>query len=419
MTTVPVVELSLPENGPTAAPGVVSEHMPAAHSVSVGVWVGIGGRDEAPEVAGTSHFLEHLLFKGTEERSARSIAELVDATGGEMNAFTAKEYTAYYARVPAGEGTSGQDLAVSLLADVLREPALRADDVETERQVILEEIHLAADDPDDVVFELLYEALFPSHPLGREVLGSEASVASLGRDDIAAFHDHWYRAPNLVVAAAGAVDHGRLVEHVHEAFAGRDGGEVPVRSAPDAPPVSARRVVRPTDASHLAWGWRGVNRSDPRRHALAIGVHVLGGGLSSRLFQTVREDRGLAYSVFASMAVYHDAGVVSVYAGTAPERSGELQRVVADEVAAVAAQGITSEELEIARAGFEGSILMGLEGSGSRMSRLGTSQSLLGRVVPLEEYVDILRSVTLDEVNVVLADVLSPESVVAQVGPAA
>ena len=391
--------------------------MPDAHSVSVGVWVGIGGRDEAPGVAGTSHFLEHLLFKGTEARPARSIAELVDATGGEMNAFTAKEYTAYYARVPAGEGTSGQDLAVSLLADVLREPALRAADVETERQVILEEIHLAADDPDDVVFESLYEALFPGHPLGREVLGSEASVAALGRDDIAAFHDHWYRAPNLVVAAAGAVDHQRLVDQVHEALAGRDGGEVPVRIAPEAPPVPARHVVRPTEAAHVAWGWRGVDRSDPRRHALAIGVHVLGGGLSSRLFQTVREDRGLAYSVFSSMAGYQDAGVVSVYAGTAPERADELQRVVADEVGELAAHGINAEELAIARAGFEGSILMGLEGSGSRMSRLGTSQSLLGRVVPLEEYVDILRAVTLDEVNAVLADVLAPEPVVATVGP--
>ena len=168
MTTGSVVELSLPEHGLTGGPGVVSEHMPDAHSVSVGVWVGVGGRDEDPAMAGASHFLEHLLFKGTENRSARAIAELVDASGGEMNAFTAKEYTAYYARLPVG----GQATAVALLADVLREPALRAADVETERQVILEEIHLAADDPDDVVFDLLYEALFPDHPLGREVLGS-------------------------------------------------------------------------------------------------------------------------------------------------------------------------------------------------------------------------------------------------------
>ena len=413
MTTGSVVELSLPEHGLTGGPGVVSEHMPDAHSVSVGVWVGVGGRDEDPALAGASHFLEHLLFKGTEDRSARAIAELVDASGGVMNAFTAKEYTAYYARLPVG----GQATAVALLADVLREPALRATDVETERQVILEEIHLAADDPDDVVFDLLYEALFPDHPLGREVLGSAASVDALGRDDIAGFHDYWYRAPNLVVAAAGAVDHEALVAQIGEAFAGRTGGEAPERKRPEAEPVPARHMTRPTEAAHVAWGWRGLDRVDPRRHALAIGVHVLGGGLSSRLFQTVREDRGLAYSVFSSMAAYSDAGVVSVYAGTAPERADELKRVVAHEVGEVATNGITEAELAIAREGFEGSLLMGLESSGSRMSRLGTSQSLLGRVVPLDEYVEILRAVTLDQVNTVLADVLTPEATVAEVGP--
>jgi predicted Zn-dependent peptidase len=410
-----VVELSLPEHGLTAGPSVVSERMPDARSVSVGVWVAVGGRDEDPAVSGASHFLEHLLFKGTDRRTARAIAEMVDATGGEMNAFTSKEYTAYYARVPAGD----QELATALLADVIGEPALRAADVETERQVILEELHLQADDPDDVVFELLYEALFPGHPLGREVLGSEDSVATIARHDLVEFHDHWYRAPNLVVAAAGVVDHHALVEQVGEAFASRTDGMAPVRAGPAEEPVEARRITRPTEATHVAWGWRGLRRDDRRRHALALGIHVLGGGLSSRLFQTVREERGLAYNVFASPAGYEDAGVVSVYAGTAPERADELQRVVADQVAEVAAHGITAEEMDIARDGFEGSILLGLEDSGSRMSRLGTSQSLLGRVVPLDEYVDTLRAVTLDDVNAVLNEVLSPEAVVALVGPTA
>ena len=407
--------MSLPEHGPTAGPSVVSERMPDARSVSVGVWVGVGGRDEDPAVSGASHFLEHLLFKGTDRRTARAIAEMVDATGGEMNAFTSKEYTAYYARVPAGD----QELATALLADVIGEPALRAADVETERQVILEELHLQADDPDDVVFELLYEALFPGHPLGREVLGSEDSVATIARHDLVEFHDHWYRAPNLVVAAAGAVDHHALVEQVGEAFASRTDGMTPVRAGPSEEPVEARRITRPTEAAHVAWGWRGLRRDDRRRHALALGIHVLGGGLSSRLFQTVREEKGLAYNVFASPAGYEDAGVVSVYAGTAPERADELQRVVADQVAEVAAHGITAEEMDIARDGFEGAILLGLEDSGSRMSRLGTSQSLLGRVVPLDEYVDTLRAVTLDDVNAVLNEVLSPEAVVALVGPTA
>jgi predicted Zn-dependent peptidase len=269
-----------------------------------------------------------------------------------------------------------------------------------------------------VVFELLYEALFPDHPLGREVLGSEASVAALGRDEIVEFHDHWYRAPNLVVAAAGAVDHEALVAQVEAAFVGRSGGATPERRSPVSEPVLARRITRPTEATHVAWGWRGLDRQDPRRHALSIGAHVLGGGLSSRLFQTVREDYGLAYTVFSSIATYQDTGVLSIYAGTAPERANELKQVVAQEVGEVAAHGITETELSIARDGFEGSLLLGLEGSGSRMSRLGTSQSLLGRVVPLEEYVETLRAITLAEVNAVLAEVLRPEAVVAEVGPA-
>lgn len=189
-----------------------------------------------------------------------------------------------------------------------------------------------------------------------------------------------------------------------------------MRTAPTLEPVEARRLARPTEATHVAWGWRGPRRDDPRRHALALGIHVLGGGLSSRLFQTVREDRGLAYNVFSSMAGYEDAGLVSVYAGTAPERAGELRKVVSDQVADVASHGVTAAELAIARDGFEGSILLGLEDSGSRMSRLGMSQSLLGRVVPLDEYVETLRAATLDEVNAVLAEVLSPEPVVAIVG---
>ena len=392
---------------------MVSERMPDAHSVSVGVWVGVGGRDEHDGIAGASHFLEHLLFKGTIERSSRSIAELVDATGGEMNAFTTKEYTAFYARVPAG----GQEMATSLLADVLTTPALRAEDVDSERRVILEELNLAADDPDDVVGSLLYEAVFPDHPLGREVLGTADSVAAMGRDDIVDFHDRWYRSPNLVVAAAGDVDHSMLVDQVAEAFADRCGAQHPTRDDLLSEVGEGRSVSRQTEAVHMAWGWRGLRRTDPRRHALALGIHILGGGLSSRLFQTVREDRGLAYSVFAGMGGYQDTGLVSVNAGTSPEKSLELSAVIAAEVGEVAAQGVTAEELEIARDGFEGSILLGLEGTGSRMARLGSSQSLLGRVLPLDDYVSLLRGITLDDVNSVLAEVLTPTAAEAQVGP--
>lgn len=405
------VETTFVDDGPT----VVSEHWAGAHSVSVGVWVGVGSRDEPDRASGASHFLEHLLFKGTERRSARAIAELVDASGGEMNAATGKEFTAFYARLPA----DGQDLAVDLLGDVLCDPALRPEDVETERRVILEELNLQEDDPGDVAATLLEEALFPGHALGREVLGTRETVEALERRSIAAFHDRWYRAPNLVLAAAGAVDHDRLVERVAAAFADRGGGEAPVRTPPDRLPTEGRTLRRPTEAVHVAWGWRSLDRHDPRRRALALGTHVLGGGLSSRLFQAVREDRGLAYSVFAGPHLYGDAGALTVHAATDPDRAGELRRVVETEVAEVAADGITADELEIARRGFEGARLLGLEDSGSRMTRLGNGQSLYGRVEPLEEFVERLRAIRLDEVNAVLAEVLAPDATVAVVGPGA
>ncbi len=406
----PTVRTTYLDDGPT----VVSECWEGAHSISVGVWVGVGSRDEPVADAGASHFLEHLLFKGTERRSARSIAELVDGTGGEMNAATGKESTAFYTRLPA----DSQDMAVDLLGDVLCGPALRAADVETERRVILEELHLQEDDPADVVASLLDEALFPDHGLGREVLGTRESVEALERDGIAAFHDRWYRSPNLVLAAAGVVDHDRLAEQVAAAFAGRGGGEVPERSAPVELPCSNRGLQRPTESVHIAWGWRSFHRHDPRRRALGLGVYVLGGGLSSRLFQAVREDRGLAYNVFAGAHLYSDVGALGVHAATEPGRADELRQVVEAEVAAVAEHGITTDELEIARRGFEGARLMGLEDSGSRMIRLGNGQSLYGRVESLDEFVASLRAIRLDEVNAVLAEALAPAATVAVVGPA-
>ena len=407
----PTVRTTHLDDGPT----VVSERWAGAHSVSVGVWVGVGSRDEPTAGAGASHFLEHLLFKGTERRSARSIAELVDGTGGEMNAATGKEFTAVYARLPADD----QDLAVDLLGDVLCSPALRAAAVETARRVILEELHLQEDDPADVVASLLDEALFPGHGLGREVLGTRESVEALDRDGIAAFHDRWYRSPNLVLVAAGTVDHDRLVERVATAFAGRGGGEVPERAAPEAMPCGNRALRRPTESVHLAWGWRSLHRHDPRRRALGLGVQVLGGGLSSRLFQAVREDRGLAYNVFAGLHLYSDAGALGVHAATEPDRADELRLVVEAEVESVAEHGITADELALARRGFEGARLLGLEDSGSRMTRLGNGQSLYGRVESLAEFVASLRAIRLDEVNAVLAEVLASGSTVAVVGPSA
>ena len=268
---------------------LVTERMPEARSVSLGVWVGVGGRDEPDELAGASHFLEHLLFKGTPTRSARQIAELIDATGGEMNAFTTREHTAYYTRLPAAQ----VDLGLDILGDVLTEPAFRPHEVDAERQVIVEEILMNLDVPEDHVHTLLAEALFPGHPLGREVLGTRETVEAATRDQIADFFGRWYLPRNLVVVAAGDLDHDHVAGRLDASLGRLDGGERPVRHVP-AVDVEPRLVLDdPTEQVHVAMGWRGVDHHDDDRYAVTIANQILGGGMASRLFQQVREERGL------------------------------------------------------------------------------------------------------------------------------
>lgn len=391
---------------------VVTERMPGARSVSLGVWVGVGGRDEPAELAGASHFLEHLLFKGTPTRSARQIAEAVDAVGGEMNAFTSREHTAYYTRLPADR----LDVGVEILGDVLTEPAFRPDEVEAERHVILEEILMNLDVPEDHVHTLLSEAVFPGHPLGREVLGTRETVEGAGRDDIAAFFAHWYRPRNLVVVAAGRLDHDRLVEALEPSLGRLEGGERPVRRPPS--PEVVERVVRrePTEQAHVALGWRGVGHRDDDRYALAVANQVLGGGMSSRLFQQVREERGLCYSVYSWASTYADAGLAGVYAGTSPARVGELLEVIDEEVAKLVASGVGEGELAVAKGYLEGSLLLGLEDTGSRMSRIGRSLMALDEVVPVEEQLARIRAVTGDDVAAVAARVYGGPRSLAVIG---
>jgi predicted Zn-dependent peptidase len=384
---------------------LVTERMPEARSVSLGVWVGVGGRDEPDELAGASHFLEHLLFKGTTTRSARQIAEAVDAVGGEMNAFTNREHTAYYTRLPA----ACVDLGIEILGDVLTDPAFRPHEVEAERQVILEEILMNLDIPEDHVHTLLAEALFPGHPLGREVLGTRETVEAAARDEIADFFGRWYLPRNLVVVAAGDVDH----DHLADAFAGSlgrvSGGERPVRAMPGVD-VEPRVVLDdPTEQVHLAMGWRAVDHFDDDRYALSVANQILGGGMSSRLFQQVREERGLCYSVYSWASTYYDAGSAGVYAGTAPTRVAELLSVIDDEVAKLVASGVTEGYIE-------GSLVLGLEDSGSRMARIGRSLMARDQVVPVDEQIARIRAVTADDVAAVAARVYDSPRALAVVG---
>ena len=393
---------------------VVTENMPGARSASFGCWVRVGARDEDDPQAGSSHFLEHLLFKGTSTRTGREVSEAIEAVGGELNAHTAHEHTAFYARVPATAASVG----LELLCDVVTSPAFDADDVESERQVILEELHLAEDEGDDRVLSLAHEALWGDHPLGREVLGTLASIDDMERDAIYAFFERHYHPANLVLVAAGAVDHAEVVA-AGEKFPTRAAGPRPERRAPElaGPIESVALLRRPLEQAHLAVVWPGLAADDPDRYALAVCNQILGGGLASRLFQEIREERGLAYSVYSSTASFSDAGSVLAYAGTGTERAAEVTRLLVDGAAGLVADGVTEREWEVARGYLEGSFVLGLEDSGSVMARLGNHVCARGTVTPVEEQLDKLRAVTLDDVDRVAKRVLGAEPAICGVGP--
>ncbi|MGH9210437.1 MAG: M16 family metallopeptidase [Acidimicrobiales bacterium] len=392
---------------------VVTERMPEARSVTLGAWVAIGGRDESADLAGASHFLEHLLFKGTADRSARDIAEAIDAVGGEMNAFTAREHTAYYARLPAEKVQLGLDI----LGDVLTAPAFAPPDIDAERQVILEEILMNLDMPEDHVHTLLAEAMFPGHPLGREVLGTRETVEVLDREAIAGFFTSWYQPRNLIVVAAGRVDHDALVDTLDRSLGRLSGGQRPERSAPteDLKPLVVRSEA--TEQAHVAIGWRGIDHEDPDRYALSVVNQILGGGMASRLFQEVREERGLCYSVYSWATTYADTGCAGVYAGTNPGRLDQLLEVLDDQVAKVAAGDLTEAELTVAKGYLEGSLVLALEDSGSRMGRLGRALVSHDKVITVDEQLERLRAVTVDDAARVAARVFGSPRSLAVIGP--
>jgi len=392
---------------------VVTETMPSSRSVAIGCWVGVGNRDEPAGLAGVSHFLEHLLFKGSSTRSARQIAEGIDAVGGDLNAFTSKEYTAFHSRVAARD----IDFALDTILDVIADPAFTDAEVDAERHVILEELAWNADTPDDVVHSSLAESLFPGHSLGWEVLGTIDTVNSISADEIRAFHDRWYRRSNLVVAVAGPVDHDKIVERVDLALSSVGEGCPPGREVPGVFKDAHVRLTRPIEQSHIAMGWRAINHSSPDRFPLAVANQVLGGGWSSRLFQEIRERRGMSYTVFSSVGSFTDTGTMSIYGGTNPGRAGEFCSVVDDLVADVVSNGPSDREMEVALGGFEGATILAMEDTGSRMSRLATSVLIRDRVVPVEEYLELVRKVSAEDVKRVLGSVVSGRKCVSIVGP--
>ncbi|HEU5003496.1 MAG TPA: pitrilysin family protein [Actinomycetota bacterium] len=401
----------------TAANGVrvVTEAMPEVRSASVGFWIGVGSRDEPIELAGASHFLEHLLFKGTGRRSALAIAEAFDAIGGDTNAFTTKEYTCVHGRVLA------EDLAMctDYLADMVASPAIAEEDVEAERRVVLEEIALRDDTPDDLVFDVYAETLFGDQPLGRAVLGTRESIGAVGAGAVRGFHQERYRAPNIVVSAAGQVDHDQVAGWVETLLP--PGEAVTPGGAGSGRFLSGRRaevVAKDSEQVHLVLGGAGYSREHPDRFAWEVLDVLMGGGMSSRLFQEIREQRGLAYSVFSYRELYRETGAFGIYAGTMPENTAEVLKISEGILDTLASAGPTGAEVDRAKGHLKGSLLLSLEDSSNRMSRLGRSELVRGEILTVDELTARLEAVTVGDVARVAADLLRPECrVLTVVGP--
>ncbi len=386
---------------------VLSEQVPGARSATLGYWVAVGSRDEREELPGSlgsTHFLEHLLFKGTKSRTALDIAVAFDSVGGEHNAMTAKEYTCYYAKV------QDRDLAmaVEVIGDMLASSVLDPAEFENERGVILEELSMAEDDPADVANERLFSAVLGDHPLGRPIGGRPATIRAAERDAVWAHYRANYRPRDLVVTAAGAVDHDLLVDGVRRALAAA-GWDLEEAAAPveRRPTVEARlargaavvAVERPTEQVNLLLGVPGLVATDPRRTTLSVLNSVLGGGMSSRLFQEVRERRGLAYAVYSFSGSYSDAGVFGLYAGCAPAKARQVAELMLAELHRLAEHGVTPEELRRAVGQLSGGAALALEDSDTRMSRLGRAEISLGEFADLDESLRRLHLVSADDVR--------------------
>ncbi|CAN5150102.1 pitrilysin family protein [soil metagenome] len=407
----------------TVLPGglrVITEAMPGVHSATFGIWVGVGSRDETGGLAGASHFLEHLLFKGTKKRSALEIAAVMDAVGGEMNAFTAKEHTCFYAHVI----DSDLPLAVDVVCDVVTSAVITGPDVESERNVILEEIAMRDDDPGDAVHDLFGQTLYGDHPLGRPVIGAVSTIEAMRREQIAGYYRRRYLPPTMVVAAAGNVEHATVVRLVRSAFDGHLDGDVaplPPREGtpkpPGAPAARVGRLERDTEQAHVVLGGFGLDRFDERRYALGVLNNGLGGGMSSRLFQEVREKRGLAYSVYSYASQYAGSGTFGVYAGCQPKRVPEVLRIVRDELGKVAAHGLTEEEVRRGQGQLKGGLVLGLEDTGSRMTRIGKSELAYGDYLSVPDLLARVEAVTTEDVRAVAADLLEQPMCLSVVGP--
>ena len=370
---------------------VITDTMPHLETAALGVWTGVGGRDEKPDEHGMSHLLEHMAFKGTTTRTSREIVEQIEAVGGDLNAATSTETTAYYARVLKAD----VPLALDVLSDILANPAFEADELEREKSVIAQEIGAAQDTPDDVVFEHLNELCYPDQPLGRSLLGTPQTLAGITRDGLRNYLTTHYRGPEMVVAAAGAVDHKKVVAEVERRFASFDGSPSP-KSAPAMFGKGGSRVIhRDLEQAHLTLALEGLPQKDLALFSLQVFANILGGGMSSRLFQEVREIRGLCYTIQAFHMPYSDTGLFGLYAGTDEADAPELMRVVIDQIES-ATETLNEAEISRAKAQMKAGLLMALESSEARLGQIARQMLAFGRPIPLDEIVAKVEAVTVE-----------------------
>ena len=366
--------------------------MPQIETASIGVWVDVGARYETADVNGVSHLLEHMAFKGTKRRTALAIAEEIEAVGGHVNAYTSREQTAYYAKVMKEDIS----LAVDILADILQHSTFAEEELAREREVVIQEIAQAHDTPDDVVFDQFQEIMYPDQPLGRTILGPAAQVETYSRDVLADYMGAHYSAQRMVVVGAGRLNHDVMVELAEKAFI-----DLPAAQSTDSLTAiyegGDKRTTRELEQAHLVLGFDGVAYGDADYYTAQLLSTLLGGGMSSRLFQEIRERRGLAYSVFSFASSYTDGGVFGVYCGTGPNKLAELTPVIADELHKIC-ETVTSEEVDRARAQLKSSLLMSLESSSSRCERLGRQMLIFNRSIPIEEMVAEIDAITAEDV---------------------
>ena len=397
------------DNGMT----LLSETMENVRSVAIGIWFAVGSRDESPAEAGMSHFMEHMMFKGTPTRTAAQISEEFDRLGAELNAFTSKEYTCYYARVVDQHVTT----AVDILSDMITNSLLAQDAIDSEREVVIEEIARMEDTPDDRVHEMFAGALWPSHPIGLPVLGSRKTVGSFGHDDAVGFRERHYLTGNCIAVAAGHVDHDEFVKAVREKLRLR---EAPRSARERTEAVTEKRVVnltKETEQAHVCYGVAGLNAHAPERFALSVMDTIFGGGMSSRLFQEIREKRGLAYAVYSYHSLYQDTGQYTIYAGTRPSNMEQVVGLIQGEVDRLLSDGVTDDELHRAKESLKGHLVLGLENTRNRMTRIGKAETIQGEILSIDELVARVDAVGRKEVADVAECLFSDGRVLSVIGP--